>query len=244
MKLKKLIQHTLILLPLLTLNSQAQEAAAAEVQDILKKGNTWHYDVTLTVPAGTDFKPEFATKGVSSDQGTVYKFKERQQSIGEHQIEEIDEKIPKINIYIDDNLRKQQLLKMTNGSLFYYGTYQVDPKDASKKIGFMTKAPIPLYSHKAPVAEKWEWKHKDIPLFQFRVISKGTEVTVKAGTFKADKIRMEQVDNSTGKILVSKEIWFVKNVGVIKESEKQYIPNGKAILKTLELTKFANEPVK
>ena len=244
MKLKKLIQQTWVLLPLIILNTQAQDAAVEEQKELLKKGNTWYYDVTLTVPKGTNFEPEFQGEGVTSDNGTVYQFKERQQSIGEHHVEEIKEETSKINIYINNKMRKQQLLKMTDGILLYYGTYQIDAEDPSIKNGFITKAPIPLYSDRAKIAEKWQWKHNKIPLFQFRVISKDTQVTVKAGKFKADKIRMEQVDSNTGKVLVSKEIWFSKGTGIIKETEKQYIPDGKAILKSLELTKFSNEIVK
>lgn len=244
MKLTKLIQTTLIFLPLLLVKSHAQEATTETQEDILKKGNSWHYDVTLTVPSGTEFQPEFPSKGETTPRGTVYKFTELQQSLGESLVEEIGEKIPKVNIHIDGKYRKQQLLKLSDGILLYFGTYTIDPKNPDKKAGFVTKAPIPIYSDKAQVAEKWEWKHEKILHFQFRVISKNTSVTVKAGKFNADKIRMEQIDSNSGKVLTSKEIWFAKGVGVVKEVEKQYIPNGKAIHKILELTKFANEPIK
>lgn len=244
MKLNKLIQQTLLMIPLLSLSSTAKEPDFKKQDDILIKGNTWHYDVTLTIPSGVDFKPEFKVTGESNTQGTVYKFKEKQQSLGKSNVEEIGIELTKVNIYIADKLRKQQLLKIDDGALLYYGTYTIDPNDPKKKAGFVTKAPIPLHSDKAQVAEKWQWKQETIPLFQFRVISKDSEVSVKAGKFKADKIRMEQVDNASGKVLVSKEIWFTQGIGVIKEVEKQYIPDGKAIRKTLELTKQSIEPLK
>ncbi len=244
MKLNTIIHQILVIIPLLTLNSMAEESTSQKQDDILIKGNTWHYDVSLTIPNGVDFAPEFKIPGESTNQGTVYKYKERQQSIGTDKIEEIDFELTKVNIYISDTLRKQQLLTMEDGALLYYGTYNLDPNQPEKKEGFITKAPIPLHSEKLQVAEKWQWKHEEIPRFQFRVISKGSEVTVKAGKFNADKIRMEQVDNSTNKVLVSKEIWFTKGIGVIKEIEKQYIPEGKAILKVLELTKQGIEPIK
>jgi len=244
MKLNKLIHQALVMAPLLTVPSMTNETSSEQQENILIKGNTWHYNVTLTVPAEIDFKPEFKLAGETNRQGTIYKFKEKQQSLGESQIEDLDLKLSRVNIYIADKLSKQQLLKVEDGTLLYFGTYNIDLNEPDKKTGFITKAPIPIYSDKTQVAEKWQWKQQNTPVFQFRHITKDTEVSVPAGKFKADKIRMEQVDSSSEKILLSKEIWFAKGIGVIKETEKKYVPNGKAILKTLELTKQAIEPIK
>lgn len=237
MKLTKLL-YTTILLPLLCIQASAQDLVTPPPQSkLLSKGNTWHYKATLAIPEGVQIPDNLKGKGTRTPHSTVFTFKERQESLGEGQIEELELKATSVNIYIDDKLKKRQLLKSENGILLYFGTFDINEEKPDEKAGFITKAAIPLHGSKTQAAEKWEWKHDTLGTIRFRMIAKNTDVSVEAGEFKADKIKMEQLDKRN-KVLLSKEIWFVPNVGIVKETEKQFIPSGKAIQKVLELTKY------
>ena len=112
-KLKKQLLRPLLALFCITFADAQVTAAKGE---LLKKGNTWRFDVSLTIPADVNFTPEYNTEGTITNKGTVYRFKEMQQSIGKSTIKDLEAEACKVNIFIDNELKKQQILNFIDGS--------------------------------------------------------------------------------------------------------------------------------
>ncbi len=261
MKLKQLHAKSLLNLitPLLIIglqnSSHAQETAAKEKEktkqkaiavdssELLKKGNTWTYAVSVQIPNEVKFESTLRDEGEKTKTGMIYRFEEIQQSIGLTEVEALKRQAPQINVYIEDKLTKKQILEYREGSLLYYGTYNHDPKNPELKKGMISIKPVILFRGNSAVADKWSWTATGLPEFQFRVVDKDIEIEVHGKKYTADKIQMDQVMVGSKKIAQSKEIWFAKDIGIVKEREKSYVSNGKAIIKTLELKSFKNSPL-
>lgn len=230
----------------MTNSSLAQETVEKKTitpdsSELLKKGNTWTYAVSVQIPDNVKFESTLKDKGEKTNSGMIYRFEEIQQSNGLVEVEALKRQAPQINIFIEDKLTKKQILEYREGSLLYYGTYKHDPEKPNLKKGMISMNPILLYNERSKVADKWSWTATGLPEFQFRVTSKDVEIEVQGTKYIADKIQMDQLNQGSDKIIQSKEIWFTKDVGVIKEREKSYVADGKAIIKTLELKSFKND---
>lgn len=243
--IKLLFTAPLLLLPISQL-SQAQEAKKETIQKaipktILAAGNTWIYDVTLSIPADVKFKPDSAITlpPEKTEAEIIYKFTEKQLSHGLEKIDTLDAEVPVISIFINDVLKKKQVLNYVDGQLHYHGTFVENKEDPTKKTGFITIFPIVLYNEEAKVATKWSWTTDKMPKFEFRVVSKTTKIEVLGKTYTADKIRMDELNRTTNEIISSKEYWFAEGIGIVKEQEKRYVSRDKAIVKTLELKSFS-----
>ncbi len=241
----KAIFTTPLILASLLLPSLAQTAAPEadtvvekKAEVLLAKGNSWTYDVTLTIPKDLDFKPEFDVPGEITPRGMVYKFSEKQVSNGPQPIESLKADVPVIDIFIENKLKKKQVLNYTNDQLHYHGTFMNNAEDPTKKVGFITIVPIVLYNKVAKIGDKWSWTTEKMPRFEFRVVSKNTKIEILGKTYITDKIRMDRIDKTTSNTLVSKEYWFAEGIGIVKEQEKKYISRDQAIVKTLELKEF------
>jgi|GEM_PF-5876080 len=228
--------------------SHAQEVAekktiAPDSSELLKKGNTWTYAVSIQIPEDVKFESKLKDKGKKTKTGMIFKYEQIQQSTGLTEVAALERLAPQINIFIEANLTKKQILEYRDGALLYYGTYNHDPKNPDSKKGMISVNPILLYNEGSKVADKWSWAATGLPDFQFRVTAKETEVEVQGTKYVVDKVQMDQVKKGSKHIIQSKEIWFAKGVGIVKEREKSYIRDGKAIIKTLELKSFKNRPI-
>ncbi len=228
-----------------TPNSQTPEKReiTPDESELLKKGNTWSYDVSVQIPDSVKFESSLKGEGERAKNSVIYKFEEIQQSTGLSEIEALGRPAPIINIYIEGKLTKRQVLEYRGGSLLYYGTYQHDPKNPELKKGMISISPILLYNQGSKSADKWSWSATGLPEFQFRVEAKGVDIEVKGNKYIVDKIQMDQVNQTTKDVMQSKEIWFAKDIGIVKEREKNYTQDGKAIIKILELNSFVNMPL-
>jgi len=259
MKIKQIQLKALssFLAPLFLINIQnlslAQKTSNEEITDaiilkpdnseLLKKGNTWTYAVSVQIPNEVKFESTLKDQGEKTDSGIIYRFEEIQQSTGLTEVEALNRQAPLINIFIEGKLTKKQVLEYREGSLLYYGTYQHDPENPQLKKGMISIKPVLLYNQRSRVADKWSWTATGLPDFQFRVISKNTEIEVLGKTYTVDKVQMDQVKKGSTTIIQSKEIWFAEDFGIVKEREKSYVGDGKAVIKLLELKNLKNHQV-
>ncbi len=234
----------------LTSASLAQETVEKkeielDSSELLKKGNTWTYAASVQIPDNVKFESTLKDNGEKTKGGMMYKYEEIQQSIGLVEVEALERPAPQVNIFIEGELTKKQILEYREGSLLYYGTYLHDPEKPDLKKGMISVKPILIYNERSKAADKWTWSATGLPEFQFRVTSKDTEIEVQGTKYTTDKIQMDQKRKGSDHIIQSKEIWFAKGVGVVKEREKSYVSEGKAVIKTLELSSFKNsQPLK
>ena len=234
---------SMLLTPLLAVGQVEEkvEEPAKEKIELLGKGRVWVYSVTETVPKGLEVKMSVKVESEETSAGVVYKYTEKQESLGKTKLKEFDKEMDLINVYLNGELSKQQVLAYIEGQLLYYGTYKHDKENPENKAGMITIAPILLYSEKFVAAQKWSWTEGRMPRFDFRVMAKGISVVVQGKTYITDKIRMEMVDKKNSETLISKEYWFAKGVGIVKEREKKYILPGKAVVRVLELKSVENK---
>ncbi len=230
-------------------DAQKKESEMAELKQepgLLAKGNTWVYEVTETVPKGLKVKLDIKVDAKETPRGTVYKYIEKQQSLGKVKLDEFKQEMNLVNIYFQGELKKQQVLKFSEGTLMYFGTYKYDKANPKSKRGVITIAPIILYSKKFPIAKNWSWTEAKLPLFEFRIMDKNVSIEVLGKTYKADKIRMRMVNSKTSDVYSSKEYWFVEGIGIVREKEKKFLEPGKAVVRVLELKSFerGKEPQK
>ncbi|MGJ8655904.1 MAG: hypothetical protein ACSHX6_05575 [Akkermansiaceae bacterium] len=222
-------------------NKPAEEnLIAPDSSELLKKGNTWTYAVSVQIPDEVKFESTLKDPGEKTKRGMIYRYEEIQQSAGLKEVEALKRKAPQINVFIDGKLSKKQILEYREGALYYFGTYHHDPENPDLKKGMISVNPILLYNEKSEVADKWSWTATGLPDFQFRIVDKANEIEIQGTKYIADKIQMDQIIKGSNKIIQSKEIWFTKDIGVVKEREKNYVANGQAIIKTLELKSFIN----
>lgn len=219
----------------------AQETAIAEKTEApspLVVGNSLSYKISLFIPKETVMPVLEGFESTKNEEGTTYTYNETLIIEAPKKVEKLEKTLYPVKVLQNGTHLKNHFYQYEADTTMYYGTQTLSQKEGDKPRTVLLGTPIVIHANTLKLSEYWEWQAPKIANFKFVLLSKNQEIEVNGKKFITDKIRMDQLDQITKEVQLTKEYWYAKGIGIVKEVEKKHMRAGQAIIKRMELVEF------